>query len=68
MDNFRGSFWKYISCKKLKLGMHIPSSKKQELSGMEQDGDGEDQDGEHKEEQREAGEHEEEHWEAHKEK
>jgi hypothetical protein len=54
---FRGLFWKYISCKKLKLGTHIPSSKKQELSGMEQDGDGEDQDGEHKEE----------HWEAHKE-
>jgi hypothetical protein len=50
MDTFRGSFWKYISCKKLKLGTHIPFSKKQELNGMEQDGDGEDQDGEHKEE------------------
>jgi len=56
MDN-QTPFWKYISCKKLKLGTHIPFSEKQELSGMEQDGDGEDQDGEHKEE----------HWEAHKE-
>lgn len=47
--------------------MHIPFSKKQELSGMEQDGDEEDQDGKHKEEQGEVGEHKEKHWEAHKE-
>ncbi len=55
-----------MSCKELKLGMHIPFSKKQESSGLEQDDDGEDQDAKPKEEHGEASEHEEKHWEAHK--